>query len=299
MDGALPSVHGSAQLHGKKKLLARALAGQVEEGGGQVKVDNKDEGETNEVRMSKMEEKIRKLKEKLAWEKAEKLEVKQKLNKSDEINRKLKSEVKMAEKEVVAMKKRHRRVKEELETAVEWSRHLEGEVVNLRTELELGTNKQEVKVSRDEKFYEIEKEANIEDEQKVTGANEIKHQEKEKHHPCCVKKCNLRFTRKGYLDDHMRKVHGDPKLQCSEPGCSKTFVTSRGLRDHKLIVHKGIRPAECKVEGCGKKYIRKRDLKDHKRASHGKSKLRCPEPGCHEEFAWSASFYRHKKEHMV
>jgi len=35
MDGALPSVHSSAQLHGKKKLLARALAGQVEEGGGQ------------------------------------------------------------------------------------------------------------------------------------------------------------------------------------------------------------------------------------------------------------------------
>jgi len=323
MDAALRAEHRWAQLHGKKEWLARALA---EEGGGQVKENIKDGGETIDVQMLNMEEKVRNLKEKLSKEKAEKLEAKQRLTKIDEINRKLKTEVKRAEKEVVAMKRRYRRVKEELETAVEWSRHLEGEVVDLRTELELGTMKQKVKTSTDEKKRNYEKEEaqtasmkasdnenNVseaemvvksaakmgKDDQKMTSVDEIKQPLKEKHHTCFVKKCNLRFTRKGNLDDHMRKVHGDPKLQCSEPGCPKTFVTSRGLRNHNLIVHKGIRPAKCNVEGCGKKYVRKRDLKDHKRASHGKAKLRCPEPGCHEEFAWTASFYRHRKEHML
>ena len=301
-----------------------------------MKENSKNERETMDVKIkiSMMEDKIKALKEKLSRDKAEKIDAQQKFKKFEEINRKLKTEVKKAAEEVVTMKRRYRRVKEELETAVEWSRHLEGEVVDLRTELELGTMKKEKKTTDEKKRsnekedtrrmfkkvgdeenneseaetivksnskVELEKTENglKEDEQKVAGDAVTNEQHDEKRHPCCVDDCNLRFSRLGYLNDHMRAEHGSPKLQCSEPGCSKKYVKSRNLRDHKMYVHKGIGPHKCKVDGCGKKYVRKRDLKDHKRASHGRAKLRCPEPGCHEEFAWTASFYRHRKEHML
>lgn len=294
-----------------------------------AKGNSKHERETIDAkRTSRMEEKIKALKEKLSREKAEKLDAQHKFEKFEEINRKLKTEVKKAEEEVVTMKRRYRRVKEELETAVEWSRHLEGQVVDLRTELEMRIMKEEEKTNTDEKKrnvgkedgrkvskrasdrenngsdtetlvksnseVELEKRGNerYEVEQKVAGDDE-------KRHPCTVKDCNLRFSRLGFLHDHMRAEHGSPKLQCNEPGCSRRYNKSRNLRDHKMYVHKGIGPHKCKVDGCVKKYVRERDLKDHKRASHGRAKLKCPEPGCQEEFAWTASFYRHRKEHLM
>ena len=50
--------------------------------------------------------------------------------------------------------------------------------------------------------------------------------------------CGKRKPTVDYLESHKRAAHGAPKLQCSEPGCSKTFNYSNCRRRHIRLNHK-------------------------------------------------------------
>ena len=50
--------------------------------------------------------------------------------------------------------------------------------------------------------------------------------------------CGKREPKVAYLKNHKRAVHGAPKLQCKEPGCTKTFIYDIDLYNHMKRKHK-------------------------------------------------------------
>ena len=111
---------------------------------------------------------------------------------------------------------------------------------------------------------------------------------REKVHQC--QQCNKSFSRKGYLNLHM-KVHGRPPLKCRYCGkfcsayhllkiherihtgekpyrcqhCSKSFATSSQLIDHNRM-HTGVKPYRC--QHCSKSHTTGYKLKIHSMAVH-------------------------------
>ena len=55
----------------------------------------------------------------------------------------------------------------------------------------------------------------------------------EKPHPCVEKNCGQKFEDGRQLKDHLRSVHGAEKLTCDIGSCTRTFIWSSGLYDHK------------------------------------------------------------------
>ena len=49
--------------------------------------------------------------------------------------------------------------------------------------------------------------------------------------------CGKKEPSISYLRNHQRAAHGAPKLQCKEPGCTKTFTYNTGLYTHMQKEH--------------------------------------------------------------
>ena len=91
------------------------------------------------------------------------------------------------------------------------------------------------------------------------------HLGKAKPFGCKISGCKERFGRKRSLEDHMRKKHGQAKLQCTFEGCDREFRSSFGLRDHFHSNH-----AENGVvcNECGKRFAWGSRLMTHKKLVH-------------------------------
>ena len=50
--------------------------------------------------------------------------------------------------------------------------------------------------------------------------------------------CEKKMPNVQYLRNHQRAVHGAPKLQCKEPGCTKTFIYDTQMYTHMKKKHK-------------------------------------------------------------
>jgi len=55
----------------------------------------------------------------------------------------------------------------------------------------------------------------------------------EKPLPCVEKNCGQKFEERRQLKDHLRSVHGAEKLACDIGSCTRTFIWSSGLYEHK------------------------------------------------------------------
>ena len=55
--------------------------------------------------------------------------------------------------------------------------------------------------------------------------------------PKC-EECGKKEPKVAYLKNHKRAVHGAPKLQCKEPGCTKTFIRFTDMYMHRNKKHK-------------------------------------------------------------
>ena len=102
-------------------------------------------------------------------------------------------------------------------------------------------------------------------------------------------KCKLVGCEKPFfhsLGDHMRLMHGHPKLKCGN--CDAEFNFKQGLKrhmasKHDIGVHTGVSvkqpKTKCKVVGCEKPFF---NLSVHMRMTHGQPKLKCA--SCDAEF---------------
>ena len=54
---------------------------------------------------------------------------------------------------------------------------------------------------------------------------------------CEISGCDEKFIFTAHLADHMRSVHGFPKLKCNVEKCTAEFVSKGGLLKHKKCAH--------------------------------------------------------------
>ena len=50
--------------------------------------------------------------------------------------------------------------------------------------------------------------------------------------------CGKKEPSISYLRNHQRAVHGAPRLQCKEPGCTKAFIYDTSMYNHMQKEHK-------------------------------------------------------------
>lgn len=108
------------------------------------------------------------------------------------------------------------------------------------------------------------------------------------------------------------KVYEDPSAQhvglpprngaklfyCREPGCTKTYTTTEGLRLHNRNIHMKDKRHKCTVDGCERAFVRASDLKLHILRIHEKERpFPCTEPNCSKSFACNSELTRHLNCH--
>ena len=99
--------------------------------------------------------------------------------------------------------------------------------------------------------------------------------------------CNLEFEGSSKAENH------DPeKLQCSV--CKNWHVSQRGLREHQLRVHQGLKRFICDL--CSRSFCERSEIRDHIQALHLKYNLKfnCTFAGCTKFFKTKRQLRRHK-----
>ncbi|CAG8980576.1 hypothetical protein HYALB_00002574 [Hymenoscyphus albidus] len=87
------------------------------------------------------------------------------------------------------------------------------------------------------------------------------------------------------------------RLQCTFPGCDKTFNRPIRLETH-MNIHTNERTFKCSYEGCAKSYFEKKHLDAHIRGSHTKDKsYNCEWEGCGKSFLTNTRLKRHMETH--
>ena len=94
------------------------------------------------------------------------------------------------------------------------------------------------------------------------------HHLKEKPHACIQPGCGEAFGQKITLKRHMMKVHNFEKpCACPEKNCGQKFEESRYLKNHLRSVH-GAERLACDVGNCTRTFIWSSGLHEHKRRKH-------------------------------
>jgi len=103
--------------------------------------------------------------------------------------------------------------------------------------------------------------------------------------------CDKQFTRKHYVNVHVRTVHHKKRdFQCYK--CGRAFGEAGLLRRHVQSVHDNVRPFEC--SRCGIAFKTQAYLDTHVRAVHDKRNV-FPCDECEKVFRWKGDVNRHKK----
>ncbi|KAL5323602.1 hypothetical protein ACEPPN_008141 [Leptodophora sp. 'Broadleaf-Isolate-01'] len=68
---------------------------------------------------------------------------------------------------------------------------------------------------------------------------------------------------------------------CPKPGCGVTAATHRAVIAHRMTAHNYVKLYQCTEAGCSKSYVHKGDWDDHVLTKHrGGKNWRCPVLGC-------------------
>jgi len=96
------------------------------------------------------------------------------------------------------------------------------------------------------------------------------------------------------LADHMRKKHGEDKLECPKAGCLQKFFSKTGLSTHIFKKHGKTVGVKCGL--CEEVRDSSRTMADHMRKEHGGAKLKCPKDGCSLEYYSKNGLKQHVKK---
>lgn len=101
---------------------------------------------------------------------------------------------------------------------------------------------------------------------------------------CNYENCNTSFTRKDYLDNHIRIKHtGEKPFKCNYEDCTAKFSQRNNLTVH-IRTHTGEKPYICDYEGCVARYAQKNDLNKHKRRHINDRPYKCNYQDCNASF---------------
>ena len=90
------------------------------------------------------------------------------------------------------------------------------------------------------------------------------------HHRYQCAKCEFKSFSTREQQSHYRHAHVDAKVPCDT--CNAVFKSDSRLRQHKEMVHLGLKREKC--DQCGKEYLAQH-LKEHKRRVHDGKKYPC------------------------
>lgn len=117
---------------------------------------------------------------------------------------------------------------------------------------------------------------------------------------CTHEGCSVSFPTKPGLRQHM-EVHDISRTiyTCPEPACKgKTFMKKQSYDIHMKKHDPAFVPKfVCKEEGCGKGYDRQRDLDIHMRSHTNDRPFKCTEKGCQAAFTSQICLIRHMVQH--
>jgi uncharacterized Zn-finger protein len=102
--------------------------------------------------------------------------------------------------------------------------------------------------------------------------------------------CSRGFGWKLSLTEHMKTHTGEEKTNCPVPGCSATFWTKKGLKQHQQCVHSE-RVFEC--PDCGSTFKSRRYLEQHQQCVHSERVFECPD--CGSAFKSRGDLKRHQQ----
>ena len=108
---------------------------------------------------------------------------------------------------------------------------------------------------------------------------------------CSYPGCTKSYSSSRDLREHEASHLG--KWVCSYPGCTKSYSSTRGLREHEAS-HLG--KWACSYPGCTKSYSSTRGLREHE-ASH-LGKWACSYPGCTKSYSNAQSIREHEASHL-
>ncbi|CAG2104731.1 unnamed protein product [Medioppia subpectinata] len=110
--------------------------------------------------------------------------------------------------------------------------------------------------------------------------------------------CDLKFSVKKRLLDHIRNTHDDmydrtrEVFTCDLKDCSYSSDRYRGLAEHKMK-HKGIKPFKCVWPGCESSFYRNTHLIVHKASHEGLKPFACDWPSCGQAFRSNSNLKHH------
>lgn len=120
---------------------------------------------------------------------------------------------------------------------------------------------------------------------------------------CTNEGCGKTYSRKDHLNRHLKwcsasqSADSRERLTCSVDGCSKTFQNPQNLRVHLRNVHEKSKNYKCPVGGCGKVFKKHHGLKQHEFEHSGVNPFSCMQSGCTKSFRVFSHFKRHMKVH--
>ena len=112
---------------------------------------------------------------------------------------------------------------------------------------------------------------------------------------CGVPGCDKSYMEEKHLRQHIKGSHTqERRYLCDEPGCGKAFLTGTRLRRH-AAVHEGANRFRCQgYEGCEQTFRKHQTLQRHLRTVHlGEKAYICGNDGCKETFDSPNAMKRH------
>ena len=99
------------------------------------------------------------------------------------------------------------------------------------------------------------------------------------------------------MDPMKGKAQYVSRLVCSEVGCHMEFKSTLSIWKHTRSVHNGEKQLKCKECKCP--FNRKEDLNNHLRKMHNYPKLVCKVAGCMVKFSYARTFRYHRQKHTM
>ncbi|KAH8803115.1 hypothetical protein F5884DRAFT_739212 [Xylogone sp. PMI_703] len=117
---------------------------------------------------------------------------------------------------------------------------------------------------------------------------------------CTWEGCTKMFNRPARLASHLRSHTNQRPYVCEEPGCNKSYLEEKHLKQHVKGSHTHERAYQCDWENCGKAFLTATRLRRHREAHEGHNRFRCTAyPPCNQAFRKHQTLQRHiRSEHL-